>query len=560
MSEKTLDDVVNEAQRRKEKARIMLMTTMIIIGIFSLNLVLRPNLTGFVVHETNYTNMGQEQEIINPFLDVYTNTGDTAQLNQEITIYAMYKNERQELIPNADCIINIANKQEFMNYHPENGYSYTISFPNDGFKDYSISCRIDGENAQQYNDFMIITQDCVMPKDNLVIKENTKLCEGTYYLDDIYSDGLIRIQNPKAAFDCDKATLIGNKRGIGIIVPSPEYKIIGDCRIQGFKTPYDLDKTQNNLLTGNAVYSNEINVMISEAYIGDNTVSVPGNKIGLAAIQFKSINYLSNLRFIFQKQESATLPNMGNAYEYVSIMTYGLADSDAEKIEINYKVKKEWYSTNNLDKSKTKIYTLNNNNWQEHTTAQYFEDSENYYYKAQVSTFNNIITVASEKITVAPIQEQPKQIMIDEPEDMNDLNPQNTITTEDDPLLKFAQNNLLLIIGPFALILILIAVFYELQMINKNSITNTEELTSFIQISLTEGVSEQEITQELINNGWSKELIQQELRNAHLLPKKEEDIESYISKKTYQKIPKEKIRQELTKAGWQKEIIDIYLK
>lgn len=562
MPEKTLDDVVNESQRRKEKARIMLMTTMIIIGIFSLNLVLRPNLTGFVVHETNYTDTGQGSEIINPFLEVYTNTGKTASLNEEITIYAIYKNSENSLIPNADCTINIAGQTQYMYYDVENGYYYTNRFSEDGFKDYSISCRVDGENFQQHQDFIIITQDCVIPKDNLIIRENTKICEGTYYVDDIFSDGLITVKNPKASLDCTGVTLIGKNRGIGIIVPSPEYKINGDCSIQGFKTPYDLEKGAANLITANAVYSNEVNVMISEAYIGDNIVSVPGNKIGISSLQFRSINYLSNLRFIFQKTESANLPKLQNAYEYVSITSYGLTDSDAEKIEINYKVKKDWFMANNLDKSKTRIYTLNNNDWQEHTTTQYFEDAENYYYKAQVMAFNNIIAVAAEKntATTKPITEQPQLILIDETEQVQNTNQQSTITTKDDELLRFAQNNLLLIIGPFAIILILLAVFYELRLINKNSITNTEELTAFIQTSLTEGVSEQEIAQELETNGWSKEMILQELQNAHLLPKKEEDIEAYISKKTYQKIPKEKIRQELQKAGWQKEIIDTYLK
>ncbi|GEM_PF-1571820 len=100
-------------------------------------------------------------------------------------------------------------------------------------------------------------QKCVLPKDNLDINSDTKLCAGTYTLRDPGNDGLIRVTGNDITLDCRGSRLTGSgKRGTGILVTGSNVVLRG-CTVSGFGTGIEI-KGPNAVVFDNNVCGNSI--------------------------------------------------------------------------------------------------------------------------------------------------------------------------------------------------------------------------------------------------------------------------------------------------------------
>ncbi len=88
----------------------------------------------------------------------------------------------------------------------------------------------------------------------------------------------------------------------------------------------------------------------------------------------------------------------GKVYKYMQIKTTNLAEK-LSKAKITVQVEKSWVTANSLDKDKIAVFKFENSNWKELSTAYKSEDTSNYYYDAEVTSFSYF--AVGEKVVAA---------------------------------------------------------------------------------------------------------------------------------------------------------------
>jgi PGF-pre-PGF domain-containing protein len=99
------------------------------------------------------------------------------------------------------------------------------------------------------------------------------------------------------------------------------------------------------------------------------------------------------------KPSTVTTPD-NTVYLYLDIEA-NVDDDDIDSLTITFKVAKDWFTTNNIDKNKVKLLRYHNNAWQELSTTMTSEDSSFVYFEA---TTPGLSTFA---ITGEPVGETP---------------------------------------------------------------------------------------------------------------------------------------------------------
>lgn len=128
----------------------------------------------------------------------------------------------------------------------------------DGVLDVSEGERCDDGNNNPY-DGCHQCQECVVPKDNMNIAWDTKLCSGKYTLRDPGRDGVIRVTGSGVTLDCRGVELVGSGRGgFGIVVSGNDVVLRG-CRVSNFGTGIDI-RGQNAVVFDNRACGNTIDV------------------------------------------------------------------------------------------------------------------------------------------------------------------------------------------------------------------------------------------------------------------------------------------------------------
>ncbi|MCP3872032.1 MAG: DUF4215 domain-containing protein [Desulfobacteraceae bacterium] len=128
----------------------------------------------------------------------------------------------------------------------------------DGVLDVSEGEKCDDGNSDPY-DGCHECQECVLPKDNLTITRDTKLCPGSYNLRDPGRDGVIRVTGNNVTLDCRNSQLNGSGRGgIGILVTGSNVVLRG-CSVKGFETGIDV-RGENAVAFDNRACGNSIDV------------------------------------------------------------------------------------------------------------------------------------------------------------------------------------------------------------------------------------------------------------------------------------------------------------
>src|SRR3989344_1151711 len=81
------------------------------------------------------------------------------------------------------------------------------------------------------------TLSCVVPADELSITNTTVLCPGTFSVNDVDNDGLIKIDNSSLTVSCDETTIIGSaiSKGSALYVANKTNITITNCNVQTFR-------------------------------------------------------------------------------------------------------------------------------------------------------------------------------------------------------------------------------------------------------------------------------------------------------------------------------------
>ncbi len=116
----------------------------------------------------------------------------------------------------------------------------------DGVLDISEGERCDDGNNNPY-DGCHQCQECVLPKDNLIITRDTRLCPGRFTLRDPGRDGVIKVTGSGVTLDCRDTELVGSGRGeFGIVVTGSNVVLRG-CTVTNFGTGIDV-RGQNTVI------------------------------------------------------------------------------------------------------------------------------------------------------------------------------------------------------------------------------------------------------------------------------------------------------------------------
>jgi PGF-pre-PGF domain-containing protein len=116
-------------------------------------------------------------------------------------------------------------------------------------------------------------------------------------------------------------------------------------------------------------------------------------EIGLKEIQIEVNNPTQNVKITVRKYNNkpanVSVEKTGKVYKYLQILEENLVGK-LKKATIKIRVEKKWLSDNNLARDKVALFKFNENlgQWDELTTNYVEEDSDNYYYNAEVTSFS----------------------------------------------------------------------------------------------------------------------------------------------------------------------------
>ena len=112
---------------------------------------------------------------------------------------------------------------------------------------------------------------------------------------------------------------------------------------------------------------------------------------GLKEISIEVNNPAQDVKITVSKYDSkpaeVTKAKEGKVYKYMQIKTTNLAEK-LSKAKITVQVEKSWVTTNSLDKDKIAVFKFENSDWKELSTTYKSEDTSNYYYDAEVTSFS----------------------------------------------------------------------------------------------------------------------------------------------------------------------------
>lgn len=96
---------------------------------------------------------------------------------------------------------------------------------------------------------------CVAPSFGLTINSSTTLCNGTYYINDTGTNGVIRINNNNTILTCNGTTLIGNNSGSGIRAALTFYNNISilNCNINNYSYAIRVKGIHNRTIQNNTL-------------------------------------------------------------------------------------------------------------------------------------------------------------------------------------------------------------------------------------------------------------------------------------------------------------------
>ncbi|MBU0666678.1 MAG: right-handed parallel beta-helix repeat-containing protein [Nanoarchaeota archaeon] len=156
--------------------------------------------------------------------------------------------------------------------------------------------RVKNLNKDSDNDGDPDSTDCaplnpnkLSPRDNLIIDRNIELCPGKYYLTDQGMRGIFIFDRVNfVSLNCNNAEIIGDQKGIGVMMDYTSNSVIENCNIRGF---YRNLGGKNSFF--NSIINNEFSYSISDIFlVGFSHNFISNNKIHDS--QYHGIHFHAN--------------------------------------------------------------------------------------------------------------------------------------------------------------------------------------------------------------------------------------------------------------------------
>ncbi len=128
----------------------------------------------------------------------------------------------------------------------------------------------------------IVNAICIIPDENIEIKENTAFCSGIYNL-----ESGVNIVDNNVIINCNNSILIGNGIGYGILLKDRYNITIQNCNISNYEIGVYLDNTNNSKMNSNHLSKNKFGIALFNSF--NNNVD---NNILIENIRANTITYL----------------------------------------------------------------------------------------------------------------------------------------------------------------------------------------------------------------------------------------------------------------------------
>ncbi|MBN2881553.1 hypothetical protein JXM83_05895 [Candidatus Woesearchaeota archaeon] len=262
-------------------------------------------------------------------------------------------------------------------------------------------------------------------------------------------------------------------------------------------------------------------------------------------------------------KEPIKLPEDHKLYQVYQISELA-TNYSAESPEFTFRIKNSWINYNNIENVTISTY---NNNWTDVEITKLGQDLTYTTYKTTLEKIPEYLAITG--IPVQPIIEKPTitNITIDDNKTKQNNTPiinddiSETVPQKKNPIIPIIIS-ILTIAGLFG------AGLYSYKTI-KIPVLKYEDLTKdektkikeFISIRLSTGEPIHKIETELINKGWSQDIVDKITKTVNVPKRKEEELREFVEKMLkLHNISKSDIQQSLVNVGWQPEVIEEIMK
>jgi PGF-pre-PGF domain-containing protein len=298
---------------------------------------------------------------------------------------------------------------------------------------------------------------------------------------------------------------------------------------------------------------------------GEHIFFISSVEIAVTEIRFETADSLNFTKMMIEAGQSApaSLENLENSYQYLTIGKFGISDSAIHNILIKFRVDKNWVS-NNSDYNAVNLYYYENG-WNKIKTSYIFDDQTYYYYEAEPQKLI-YFAVRGEKSAFVSLNQIIKQKETDNYATITNINltaetlNSSNINKENSLLNLFfsEKRNTYLFISALlgALLIIAILSAFGKIIIKGDYYENTDEIHKLVEEEMSEGVPKKDIEKEIISKGWKKSLVDKIVHSEKLPHVVEIKLNSYVKAMRKKMFSDQEIKKSLLKEGWPEETID----
>jgi parallel beta-helix repeat protein len=105
---------------------------------------------------------------------------------------------------------------------------------------------------------------CIVPAENMEIKENAVFCYGAYNIE----NGL-NIANDNVIVDCNNSFLVGGGINYGILLNNRHNVIIQNCSISNYEVGIYLEDTNSSVIKDNRLTKNKFGIALFNSFNND---------------------------------------------------------------------------------------------------------------------------------------------------------------------------------------------------------------------------------------------------------------------------------------------------
>ena len=282
----------------------------------------------------------------------------------------------------------------------------------------------------------------------------------------------------------------------------------------------------------------------------------------LTKISFAVKKNISNVKLEVEMITSNIPVKLSNGkmrmYQYYSIK--GLNETTINGADIIFRVKKSWLSENNIDKV---ILTRYKDSWSNLETTKLGEDMMYETFQATTPGFGYFAIVG---LPPEPVIEKPTVIVNETQKPENTSKRNYTDISIPVKKKKTDVKLIMILLLVFATVSIIGIYSYKtitIPVLKYSDLTGDEKekIRRYISIKLSTGEPVHKIETELINKGWSQDIVGNIIKTVEIPRSKELELEEFVERMLKLKnISKEDLKKALLKAGWQEEIVGNVLK